>query len=432
MKIANLYAENFKRLRVVEIKPDGSLVQITGPNDSGKSSVLDALYAALAGKKAADPVPVRLGEESALIRLDLGKIKVTRRFSSDGTTSLVVETEEGARYGSPQTLLDKLLGNLTFDPLEFSRMDTKGRSATLRKLVPLEIDVDALTRANDVDFNARTGVNRQIKEAVVREKAARESIPMAVPERIDVSALVAEMAKASDHNTAIARLADARSHIVETIDSLRGVVEDKQRQIRELQAEVEQAEAGIKERVLALAGAAPLPDPINLNDLREQIEAAQRTNAVADRAARAKAEWEGLERELAGLEEQAMALTTTMDGRKREIAEALAAAKMPIEDLTFSDTFDVLYKGLPFEQASSAAQLRVSVAIAMAMNPQLRVLRIKDGSLLDESNLALVAEMAQQGDYQIWIERVDTTGKVGVVMEDGAVKDALQFATVAP
>jgi recombinational DNA repair ATPase RecF len=42
MKITKLIAENVKKLSVVEITPDGNLVQITGKNGQGKSSVLDA------------------------------------------------------------------------------------------------------------------------------------------------------------------------------------------------------------------------------------------------------------------------------------------------------------------------------------------------------------------------------------------------------
>lgn len=52
----------------------------------------------------------------------------------------------------------------------------------------------------------------------------------------------------------------------------------------------------------------------------------------------------------------------------------------------------------------------------------MKIIRIQDGSLLDDANLAVIAEMAQKGDYQIWIERVDASGKVGIVMEDGAIK----------
>jgi hypothetical protein len=96
---------------------------------------------------------------------------------------------------------------------------------------------------------------------------------------------------------------------------------------------------------------------------------------------------------------------------------------MPVDGLSFG-TDEVLYNGLPLAQASSAEQLRVSVAIAMAANPKLRVLRIKDGSLLDEYSLQTLADTAEMNDFQIWIERVDTSGSVGVVMEDGNARIA--------
>ncbi len=37
-------------------------------------------------------------------------------------------------------------------------------------------------------------------------------------------------------------------------------------------------------------------------------------------------------------------------------------------------------------------------------------------------SLALIAEMAKERDYQVWMERVDDTGRVGIVIEDGHVK----------
>ena len=43
MKILKLQAENVKRLKVVEITPDGNVIMIGGPNDAGKSSVLDSM-----------------------------------------------------------------------------------------------------------------------------------------------------------------------------------------------------------------------------------------------------------------------------------------------------------------------------------------------------------------------------------------------------
>jgi hypothetical protein len=83
----------------------------------------------------------------------------------------------------------------------------------------------------------------------------------------------------------------------------------------------------------------------------------------------------------------------------------------------------ITFNGLPFEQASSAEQLRVAVAMGLALNPTLRVLLIRDGSLLDAENLGMVAEMAAEADAQVWIERVGEGDECAVVIEDGHVAE---------
>ncbi len=80
-----------------------------------------------------------------------------------------------------------------------------------------------------------------------------------------------------------------------------------------------------------------------------------------------------------------------------------------------------MLNGVPLTQASDAEQLRASLAIAMALNPKLRVIRVRDGSLLDSNAMKIIAEMAETKDFQVWIERVDDSGKVGFVLEDGHV-----------
>ena len=79
MKIVELQAENVKRLKAVEITPDGTMQVIGGRNAQGKSSVLDAIWLALGGGKASKetPLPIRDGEDKASVRLDLGDLVVT-------------------------------------------------------------------------------------------------------------------------------------------------------------------------------------------------------------------------------------------------------------------------------------------------------------------------------------------------------------------
>ena len=125
MKIVALQAENIKKLIAIEIRPDGNLVQITGKNGHGKTSVLDSIWWALAGAKHIQSVPIREGEDKARIMLDLGEIIVTRTFKTskkgEVPSAISVENAEGAKFGTPQTMLDNLLGQLSFDPLAFSR-----------------------------------------------------------------------------------------------------------------------------------------------------------------------------------------------------------------------------------------------------------------------------------------------------------------------
>lgn len=125
--------------------------------------------------------------------------------------------------------------------------------------------------------------------------------------------------------------------------------------------------------------------------------------------------------ELADARGKQSKLTERIERIQKTKADALAAVEFPVPGLSFDES-GVTLNGIPLEQASSAEQLRVSVALAMAANPELRVLRIVDGSLLDSDSMKIITELATEHDYQVWIEVVDESGKVGVVIEEGRVK----------
>lgn len=52
-------------------------------------------------------------------------------------------------------------------------------------------------------------------------------------------------------------------------------------------------------------------------------------------------------------------------------------------------------------------QLRVAVEMAMARNPRLRVLRIREASVMDEDSVALLRELARERGWQLWLERIE-------------------------
>ncbi|MEN6334232.1 MAG: hypothetical protein ABFE01_08215, partial [Phycisphaerales bacterium] len=128
-----------------------------------------------------------------------------------------------------------------------------------------------------------------------------------------------------------------------------------------------------------------------------------------------------LVKELMAAADKAEALTRALDVNDATKRRRVAEAKFPVPGLAF-EAGHVTLNRIPFDQCSSAEQLKVSVAIGMALNPKLRVLLIRDGSLLDEDSMKILAETAAANDTQVWIEVVRTDSSVSVVIEDGAVK----------
>lgn len=468
MKIIQFTCENVKKLTAVRITPEGNLVQITGKNGQGKSSVLDAIFWALAGTANVQSQPVRQGADSAKIELALGDGKtvelfVERKLSVDGNhPPIIVRSPDGARYPSPQKMLDDLLGALTFDPLLFMREGGRGQFGILRKLVRLDVDPEEIDKENKADFDKRTLVNRDAR--AVRAQADGIKVTAGLPQApIDETALLDAIQSAASENQRLeqriaqmtahaAKIVTHRADAARFLDQIAPSIAKEERisedQCTELQVQIDgllRRIAVIRERTAAsrieIAGdlrgasnnslrlansmqaeldkAGALPAPTDLVELRARLDTARIINGqIAQRAARA-----ALETRAESFEEISQSLTRAIEDRNASKAAAMAKATMPIEGLAFGDGV-VLYRELPLDQASDAEQLMVSTAIAAALNPKLRVLRIRDGSLLDADSMKSLAQFADAHDMQIWIERVDSSGAVGIVMEDGHVKGA--------
>jgi hypothetical protein len=58
----------------------------------------------------------------------------------------------------------------------------------------------------------------------------------------------------------------------------------------------------------------------------------------------------------------------------------------------------------------------------MAANPVLRVLFVRHGEALDEKGIKTMYEIADANKFQVVMARVETSGKVGIVMEEGRIK----------
>ena len=452
--IVKLEVSNLMRLRAISIEPDGSTVVITGKNGAGKTSVLNAIWMALGGKRAFPRQPVREGAAEATIRLELEDIIVERTIKPEGTTRLRVSSPDGARYPSPQQLLDGLVGQLSFDPLAFTRMDAKAQRALLQQLVGL--DTSELDARRAQLFDERRDVKREVR----RLEGELSGVPQhddAPEDEVSVAELTKELQAAELHGRDVVR---AEAVVAGKSDELHGA-QERAGNLRELiaqqraaiattarikaeaeavarldaeaaEAEVTELEARltrgegevIPQREAALEEAhstvaqlqASAPDTL---DIANRLAGAEALNRKI-RSNRRHHTLELKRQATAAAAKQFTASIAEIDSVKRAMIDA---AEYPLPGLAVDD-LGVLLNGLPLEQASGAEQLRASVAIGFALNPRLRVLLVRDGSLLDESNMQVLADMAEAAGGQVWLERVAGPGEVGIVIEDGMVAGA--------
>lgn len=446
LRILGLRAENVKRLSVVEITPDGNVVEITGENGNGKTSILDAIWWAIEGTKNIQVEPINQGHDKAMIRLQIGgdevKYIVTRRFTRiedpqpDGPTyrsTLTLTTPEGAKFGNPQEVLNTLIGALAFDPLAFIREKPERQFEILKAFVP-GFDFALNARERKYAFDERTGVNRDAKS--LWAQAGAVVVPADAPEeRVDEDALIAELEGAAEKNANIDRAIAARAETrrgaqmaednAARLDAEADQLEEKVKQLRQ-QAEDARGHAKMqRDRADEADEKDPIPEKVDASEVRTRLEEARRANAAFARVAEKKR----LSDAANAKEAEAKALTAKIEAFDAARVEAVAKAEMPVEGLGFGEDI-VLFNGVPLAQASDAEQLRVSVAIAAAMNPTLRVIRIRDGSLLDRKSFTLLSDFAAEHDLQLWVETVDSGRDTAIVITDGHV-EGVDPATLA-
>jgi len=437
MKILELVAENFKKIRVVEIRPDGNVVKLTGKNGQGKTSVLDALWFVLKGKAALPKAAVRKGAEKLRVKADFGEFTVTRTCTEGGLPTINIEMAKGkTRDTTPQEFLDKIIGTLTFDPLEFVNMDTAEKVEMLRQVAGVDsAAVTKLNEENEKDYTARTDVNREHRQlkAQLDAMTVLEGLPK---EKIDEQAILKKLEEAGELNRRAQDVFRAKEALATKVTSAKQAIEDNERFILEQDAKITDLEQQLtaqrnarqaamnarKSLKTAAADAekahqeAPSGDPIDVGALTVELQNAQRTN----RAIETRRQYDALRLRVQEKEAESTKLTRAIDAREEKKRDMLAHAKIPVEGLTFDES-KVLYKGLPLENLGEGEQIRISTEIGMAANPELRVLSIRHGEALDDDGMKMLTALAKKHDFQIWMAKVDSSGKVGIVLEDGMV-----------
>ena len=415
MKIETITINGFKKLQQFAIDPAGKSVEIKGRNGQGKSSIIDAIWCTLTGKDVPG-VPVNRDSVTAKIVVGLDDGHTARlSFSSKGNKSLVVEGPDGEPVKAPATFLENLIGKISFDPFEFVNQTPQKQRAFLQQLLGLDFaDLDS-----DKAFQLEQ--KREIdRDAVAIEREAEALLDAQNVERVDVSDLVA---KQNERAEVIARGREAAAAVERAesaVESANASVANLEEQIAALNGRLESAKAHAATEVSKVA---PLRTSLELlraqvasmPDNSEAIRNAGETNRQADRWAK-RLELVARSKSIKG---DLDAVKMKLEGIEGERQSRIMDAKFPVPGLTFS-VDGVLFNGLPFDSGNQCQSdiLRVGVAIAVAQNPTARIVRIKDGSLLDSSAKASLLAMLAENGFQAFIETVADCDLTAHVIEE--------------
>lgn len=425
LRIIGLHAENIMRVRAVDIKPTTNIVVVGGDNEQGKTSVLEAIAMVFGGTRVMPERPLRTGAKAGIVVADLDEIIITRSLKEDGTSELEVKSKAGARFPSPQKMLEALIGRVCYDPVQFIKLDAEKQLATLKQIVKLDFTALDVRYANA--YGNRTDVNKAIASLKAQAKVypeVNENLASEPKDAVELSRQIAEAERFdNDLNDLETRGREATSLVNETAV-----------RVTELEKELETVKQDLVDRQAALktlreqyAAKKKSGDEINLTQLEQELADIKKTNERIQQNNRRKE----LDCQLAAKVRELELLEREIGDVAIEKEKKLTAAKFPIPGLSFNDT-GVLYNGTPFSQASAAAQLRTSLAMGIALNPKIRVMIIRDGSLLDNQNLTLIREMAEESNVQVWIERVGNGEECTVVIEDGEIIEDRTVASKTP
>lgn len=429
MKVTEVKSENFKKLTAVDIKLNGNTVTVEGPNGSGKSSFIDAVWIALTGKDI-PAEPIKLGEKQASIEVtvkddDGTEFVVEKQFHARKPNALVVRqyTEEGrlgAPEKSPQAFLDNKLGKISFDPFEFINKTPKEQKIFLMNL--LGLDFSEIDSKKACLLEEKKALNSEIKKLEGQFEALPKFTGDFTKEK-DLSEITAKQAKQQKARDLISLKEREIERISMDIDRAEGtllVIEEEIAKLQERKIKGQEFLANLqtehKNAQRDLEQAKPFAEEILTDDITTLITEIQEHNKkvqIVQQKDKIIAETKANAIKLEDIEE---GLETVEEQRKA----VLAASPMPDPKLSFTDD-GLLYDGLPFteEQLNHAKIIEVGIGIQMALNPKLKIMRIKDASMLDSKSLAIIKKLAADKDYQLFIERVADTNEIGFIIEEG-------------
>ncbi len=438
--IKKLEIQNVKGIRHIAIHAM-PVNEIAGHNGAGKSTILDSIAFALAGRDFVDREALRAGEDHGFIAIDTDDLRIERHFDKDDQKGKLIVKTNG-KNKLTQSNIDTMINTATFDPLAFARASGKEKIELAKKILTDEQRSDL---SNFEIAIAKTEEDRLFKGREIKS----------IGEPIEPTEEETQVEDSAEMHNLLADLLSADSNHEKNLLKLQAEIESLQESIKRAERSIQEESKKIEARISQIDALMAQNEESKLSidsskkdiaSLFEKIKSASEhldsaknskpdnSNRIAevkqaisnrDLAIEIKRKWNDFRAKTAEIKAKkndydhlTIRINELREKRSKIIAEALGEGF----DFDF-ETSTIRKNGMIFDQLSQAEKILASCQILFKTNPKIRVVCVRDGSLLDSRSTADLVAICKESGFQLWIETVGSgNSEDAIVIEEGGLK----------
>lgn len=442
MIVKNISIVNFKAISQLNADFQGGVYLITGENEFGKTTLLEAINTLLSGERTDNLL--KKGETKGSVTMNVGddvdNYKVELRITEANPRGTLVITGKNGMQSNRISMLQQLFNYTHFDAHEFVSWSesAEGRRKQIEIVLSL-LPHDVQTRILEID--AKTAELKESRKPLNQEsKSYRDMVDKIIitPDELlliedysatDISALVQKMSDASSKNEKrslfLERLDEKRSKLTKLPDeksksktTVEHNIEILDTQIAELTAqkeacnkklEVIDADYSELEKILKMDIQngnewLDINPKIEIEIIQTEIQQTDKKNAILKKS-KEKEDWST---NANNADKAILDANTTIEALQNERAELIKTAQLPIDGLSFNED-GLTLGGIPFRhnEVSTSQEMEVAMKLIVAKNPTVKVFKIGQGESLGSKRLQAIVDFADKHGYQGFIEQVE-------------------------
>ena len=396
-KILGLQISNLRKITAAELKfAEKGMTQIVGMNDQGKSTIIDAIEILLKGFKHVEKDMITHGQEKAEVIAKIGRFTV-KRVITEKSNRLEINDEEGFTMSrSPQSFLDALVNEFTFNPQPFLDKTPEMKLKFVLDLLGMDFskENEEILKLDE----ERKFVNRSIKEFGIPTEPEKV-------ERVDVDDIYKRKAELEKRSKIEGNKEAIINYFEKKLSSLdcdgAKIIEEFLPDPKNCPSWFKQKYEGICDVIKEIARVIEgLDKPQNFEV--EYLELETELKTASDRNLKAAAYENYIDRakQLEEKKQSYKKLTEKINKIRFGKIKRVSEAKMPLKELKLTEE-GLYYKDIFCENWAKSLGYKIALTLCAAMQPKLRAIFLDNGEAMDRDVRNELDNWAVANDIQI-------------------------------